>query len=174
MHLKPLMDDPDFSRIFDHWLSIRNGGSVPLRRDLDPSAIGPALPFVWLYDYLEEDGTYRCRLAGDHIREAFKHRMSGMLVDEIYTPDVAKIVRGYWDQIRNGPAVVFGVSKSPGRQSGGYLKSKRLMLPLAGDDGTIRQVFGITRYDFDSPDYDINKGVDGSELHVIACSDLDD
>lgn len=174
MHLRAQIKDPNFLRLYDHWQSIRMERPVPLRADIDPTAIGRSLRYVWLYEYLDEEDTYRCRLAGEHIQEAFKRSMSGLLINQIYSPDIAALVRGYWDKMRNARAIVHGESISPAKDDNTYLRSQRLMLPLASEDGAIRHIFGMTRYDFDTFDFDISTGIDGSHLDIIPCADLED
>lgn len=174
MQLRPLLKNPNFVRFYDHWLAIRQDNPVPSRSHVDPIAIGPALQYVWLYEYLPEQRNYRCRLAGEHIQDTFKNNMSGLMVDQIYRPDMAAVVMGYWNQIRETPAVIFGESVSPGKNPNRPLRSHRLILPLTGKDGTISQIFGITRYEFDTYNFDFNKGIDGSKLQVIPCAELED
>lgn len=173
MELRPLLDNPSFLRFYDHWLAIRNGRTVPLRSHIDPVEIGPELKFVWLYDYLDGERNYRCRLAGEHIQDAFKRRLSGLMVDQIYTPEIAATVMGYWDTIREMPAVVYGESVSP-TENHTQVRSTRLMLPLADEAGMVRQIFGMTQYDFDTADHDLPETIDGSDLRVIPCAELGD
>lgn len=174
MQLLPLLNNTAFQRFYNHWLSIRQGRTVPLHNHVDPVAIGPALKYVWLYEYIPDQQNYRCRLAGEHIQETFKRKMSGLMVDQIYRPDVAEVVKGFWEQIRRTPAVVFGDSVSPGNDQNRLLRSKRLMLPLADGTGAVTRIFGITCYDFDTHNFDFNKAIDGSELQIIPCAGLED
>ncbi|RED53596.1 PAS domain-containing protein [Aestuariispira insulae] len=145
---------------------------VPLRSQLDPVVIGPDLKYVWLYDYLPVDDNYRCRLAGEHIQDTHRKRLADLLIDEIYTPDIAAFVKGYWDTVRDKPAVIYGTAVSPG--GGRILRSERLMLPLGDSEGAVRQILGMSIYDFES-EVDAEHGphnIDDHDLQVFDCKDL--
>lgn len=164
------INHPSLRRFLEHWLEIRGDRLVPLRSQLDPVVIGPDLKFVWLYDYLPAEDSYRCRLAGEHIQDTHKRRLADLLIDEIYAPDVAAFVKGYWDTVRDKPAVIYGTAKRDADQSA--LQSERLMLPLCDLEGEVRQIFGMSIYDFDKEVDDHIHRIDDHDLKVFDVRDL--
>ena len=152
-------------------MDIRGKELVPLRSQLDPVVIGPDLKYVWLYDYLPAEDSYKCRLAGEHIQDSHKRRLADLLIDEIYSPDVAAFVKGYWDTVRDKPAVIYGTAKREGDHS--ILQSERIMLPLCDMEGDVRQILGMSIYDFDKELDDHIHRIDDHELMVFDVRELE-
>ena len=109
---------------------------------------------------------------GEHIQDTHRRRLAELLIDEIYTPDVAAFVKGYWDTVREKPAVIYGTAMSPG--GGRFLRSERLMLPLGDAEGVVRQILGMSIYDFESDIMgdEVQHRIDDHDLHVFDCGGI--
>lgn len=62
---------PTLRSLFRYWRSLSRDGALPLRRDLDPIAMRPFLPYLYLLDAGATPDDLRYRLAGTRIVEAF-------------------------------------------------------------------------------------------------------
>lgn len=62
---------PTLRGLFRYWRSLSRDGALPLRRDLDPIAMRPFLPHLYLLDAGAMPDDLRYRLAGTRIVEAF-------------------------------------------------------------------------------------------------------
>ena len=74
-------------------------GTIPLRKDIDPAEITALLPFVYLMELEDEPAVFRCRLAGTQLREAGGQEVTGRLLEEIYSPEMAAGVAAYYLEI---------------------------------------------------------------------------
>ena len=54
----------DIRTIYEHWKSLTSDGSLPSRRDIEPSAIVRLLPFIMLVDVEHPGPKFRYRLVG--------------------------------------------------------------------------------------------------------------
>src|SRR4051812_483181 len=74
--------------LFDHWMSLRRGRSIPDRSTLDCAAISTVLPYVWKCRLEAETGRFAFRLAGDEIRWLLRKPIAGATVEDLL-PNVA-------------------------------------------------------------------------------------
>ena len=126
--------------LFDHWMSLWSPGSVPRRSEIDPTAFPKALPHSWIYRF-EEDGDFRCVLAGEKINEAWGRSIKGMSSREIIGDD-HEVAHPRWLTVINQPAFLYTTQAELNMPK----KSERLVLPVAERDGSIRSVLGISCY----------------------------
>ena len=95
-----LEPEPDFrdgrlSRLFDYWLSKRNGGPAPGRADVRPSEIKPYLPVVHLIDVYDDPMRFRHRLVGTELVERTGRDVTGKWVDEsLYGSATGEVLDG--------------------------------------------------------------------------------
>jgi hypothetical protein len=80
--------------LFAYWCSLRSGGSMPPRREVDPRGMLRLLPTVSLVDVLRgEDLDYRVRLAGTGLYSVYGREITGRRLSDIYAPTAAE----YWN-----------------------------------------------------------------------------
>jgi hypothetical protein len=113
-----------------HWLEIRRGRPMPRRQDLDACAIPAVLPFLALYQYLPDERTFRCRLAGDAIYGAFGPPARGRLLAE-FMPSSATLEVPMRMTIEHS-SVIHGVGRF--LFAGSWIMAETILLPF-GDDG---------------------------------------
>lgn len=130
--------------VFLHWNKIRGNRAMPERREVDPAEIRRALCRVWIYER-EEDGEFRCRLAGEEINTAYGKPLQGRLAREMIGPKFDEIVEPRWNYVLDRGAFFHGYSV----ESAAGHPIERLCLPLADKDGRPKFVFGASHY-FDS------------------------
>jgi hypothetical protein len=74
--------------LFDTWMSLRGGRSIPDRSALDCAAISTLLPYVWICRLEPETGRFAFRLAGDEIRWLLGKPVAGAYVEDLL-PNIA-------------------------------------------------------------------------------------
>lgn len=130
--------------VFRHWNSARGAQAMPARRSIDPLEMHQALPRLWIYER-EDDGLFRCRIAGEEINAAYGRPIQGRLAREVIGPKFDEVVGPRFHYVLNNAAFYHGYSvESPSGQT-----IERICLPLADKDGVPRFVFGASQY-FDS------------------------
>jgi hypothetical protein len=140
------LGDPALLDMLEHWLklSAAEGGSVPNRARFDPTAIPTLLRHLQLHQR-EENGRFRCRLSGTAIVAALHRDATGTYLDEAIRPEaVGGRTRLFDRALETGmPLVYRGVIDVPGRGLKAY---QRLLLPLAGADGTPAFVLSVMAF----------------------------
>src|SRR3546814_15466946 len=80
--------------LFAYWASLRGGGRLPGRRDLDPAAMKRLLPTVSLIDVARRDPPdFRIRLAGTALYSVYGREITGRTLGEIYSTGAAAYLR---------------------------------------------------------------------------------
>ena len=76
----------DLERAYSYWSSLRGGGGLPRRQDLNPASIVTLLPKLNLVDVVEDAGArrYRHRLVGTGVVNLFRGDSTGRWFDEVY------------------------------------------------------------------------------------------
>lgn len=73
---------PLIQRTEKYWNQVRGEKAIPLKKDLNPGDIRDILPFVQLYDILDNAAAYRARLMGTQIVSYFKTNPTGRVFDK--------------------------------------------------------------------------------------------
>jgi hypothetical protein len=142
----PHLTQPVLRPVLDYWEEKRSGRRLPLRSDIDPLELKAYLPHLFLIDVLP-GAEFRYRLVGGEITERYGRNSTGRTVREIYAalPPIAEwltdmmlaVTRLARPVFASGPLTVIGKE---------HVLSEALHLPLADAAGTIKQIFGATRY----------------------------
>ena len=73
--------------LFAYWASLRAGGRLPGRRDIDPARFKRHLPTVSLIEVLREPLLdFRVRLAGTGLYGVYGGEITGRRLAEVYSP----------------------------------------------------------------------------------------
>ena len=78
-------------QLLDHYLEVRGEKRLPSRRDIDPVALGPVLPIIWVSQYDAAAGTFRYRLAGEDVNEVRGMSVAGRLLSDFVLPERFKV-----------------------------------------------------------------------------------
>lgn len=130
----------------DYWLSRRNGGTMPRRRDIDPVDIPWALSFIWLCDYLPEDRNFRYRLAGEAINEVFGRNVAGKRFHEVLSPKSAPFIRGRYLPVVDEPAIAHSAGAIY-RNADRPIVGERIIFPLSKEGDGADMLLGMTVYE---------------------------
>lgn len=143
----PTFRDPIFLLLLRHWAHNRVGLVMP-RQALDPAAIKPCLPHVWLYQYNHEDSTFVCRLSGEQVNDAWGVNMAGKRPEDFMPPESAAMANVIYRRILFTPALHVG-HRRIAPQNRQEKAAERLVVPLSDAHGRAYGIFGLSLYYFD-------------------------
>lgn len=127
--------------LFGYWASLRQGGRLPARRDIEPGGFKRLLPTVSLIDVDRDPLDFRLRLAGTGLYGVYGREITGRRLSEVYNTAAAD----YWrvelgKVVREGrPAV--GAHNLAWRGAS-HLSILWLRLPLASNGTDVDMILG--------------------------------
>lgn len=123
----------------DYWRDLPKTCGLPQARAVDPLAMKPALGHIMLLDVLDGGADFRYRVYGSRIAQHSGFDMTGKRTSEI---DTSKYVPVFFLCMYRAAMIrreaVYTRHNPPARVS--VRTWDRLLLPLAGDDGSVRRV----------------------------------
>jgi hypothetical protein len=128
--------------LFAYWASLRSGGRLPSRGDIDPIHFKRQLPTVSLIEVMREPLDFRMRLAGTGLYSVYGREITGRRLSEVYSPPALD----YWRRelveiVREGrPAV--GAHNLAWRGAS-HLSILWLRLPLAANGRDVNMILGF-------------------------------
>lgn len=139
------LGDPGLVAVHDHWLAGVRGERLPSRADIDPAALKPWLPRMFIVDV--EGGAYRFRLAGTELRRIFDRDVTGLTLAEVLPERMLADARRGYEQVRatRQPHLVELILDRDARPSFFY---RRLLLPLAADGTSVDRMVGVHTLEF--------------------------
>lgn len=142
----PVFRDPRFVILLRHWAEQRGGLLMP-RSALDPAAIKPCLPHIWLAQYQPAEDDFVFRLAGEQVNEAWGINVAGKRPRDFMPAASAVTAGGIYRRILFTPAVhvSFRRIEPSERQEKG---AERLVVPLSDADGGPWGIAGMSLYHF--------------------------
>ena len=139
----PEFGDRDLHTLLRYWLSLREDGQVPDRRDFDPARVPSLLSHFWIIQRQPDSGRYRFLLAGEQIRALFDRRVADIHVDELFEEHETAMHIAL-AEVLDTPAIHYAAG--PLYRAGMYpLHTERLALPMA-ENGEITCIYGVTLY----------------------------
>lgn len=148
----PVFRDLRFDLLLRHWAEHRPtvDGKPSLmmpRAMLDPVAVKPCLPHIWLAQYIAEDDSFLFRLAGEQVNEAWGASIIGKRSHDFMPQASADIARTIYRHILFTPALHVGYRRiEPAeRQEKG---AERLVVPLSDAEGRPWGIVGMSLYHF--------------------------
>ncbi len=166
----PSFRDPRFVILLRHWAEQRVGLRMP-RSALDPVAIKPCLPHIWMAQYLPDEDNFVFRLSGEQVNEAWGASITGKRPRDFMPPASALTAVGIYRRILFTPAVQvsFRRIEPSERQEKG---AERLVVPLSGADGSHWGIVGMSLYHFNPvTQADLPPSV-GPDVTYYPCQDL--
>lgn len=141
----PHVGDAKLARFLGHWAAARAGAAVPRRSAIDPGAIVPCLPYVFIYRYDRHAGDFTCSLSGEEINTAWGFSLIGKRQQDFMPPAIAAKLRVRFRLIVDTPAVLFTGFRG-GLALDGPKFVRRIIAPLLRDDDEPYGVLGISVY----------------------------
>jgi len=137
---------PRLRQLLEHYFEVRGDKRLPARQDIDPVALGPVLPVIWICDYEDAAGTFRYRLAGEDVNEIWGMSVAGRLLSDFVLPERFKVTNEAFLKVIHEEAALFA-SGPVYRCTDRIALGERLVLPLARDGVTADGLLGATERD---------------------------
>lgn len=164
-------------KAFRYWLNIRSDADLPTVDSLDPVEMVSFLPVVNLIDAVRRDAgalRFRHRLVGTELVERFHTEHTGAWFDDLYTPaHLVRVLPEYVAAVEERRPVFGDISLA--RDGSAILSYRRLLLPLAGAEGSVIRLMAV--FDFNDildplsdkdPSLPLHKAGRGSNLGYSA------
>ncbi len=144
---KAISESGHIGALYRYWLSLNNG-AAPARDQIDPAAIKPLLPHVYLVEFTTDPFRVHYRLSGTFTDEWNGFPLSGRYLDEFLVGDkygANRVVIDCYEQAWRSGEAVFGHYPWPTR--GGYKTDVKFGLFPLTFNGAVAQA--ISTEDFD-------------------------
>ncbi|WP_380052424.1 PAS domain-containing protein [Falsihalocynthiibacter sp. SS001] len=135
------MSYPAINAVIAYWDGLRAGRAVPMRSEVDPRGIEPALENAFILERIAP-GMARIRLAGAHMSDLMGMEVRGMPFTAFFCPTARKDMSDILEAVFNGPEIADitlesdkGIGKPP-------LSGKIVLLPLKSDLGDVTRILG--------------------------------
>lgn len=130
------IDATNLRALFDYWQSKCGQGRLPTRADLSPADIPRLLPYLYMLDVETDPLRFRFRLVGTRVCDWLGHDATGFYVDDPRQGDLDGGMTEIYRQVTESrvPRYVHRVIPELGSFAHVF---DRLILPLAGPDGTV-------------------------------------
>jgi hypothetical protein len=141
--------DPILHAALAYWQRLRQGESLPRRRDIDPSAIPRLLPHLQLIEVVDGGVRFRYRLVGTALVTAFGKEYTGQYLDELFGGErLAHASHIYATVCAQRRAVFLRSRYSTARNI--ELMASRLYMPLSDDGASVNVIFGALTFQWGS------------------------
>lgn len=134
---------PQLRFLLDHWSTLADGGTPPNYRQIDPSAMRPALGYVMLLDAVDGGRDFRYRLYGSLIARASDLDMTGRLLsDHPASSYVTEFGLAVYRAALQRPRPIY-TERTPAAAER-TTRWQRLALPLVDDAGRVTRLLAGT------------------------------
>ena len=127
---------PMLHELFEHWQGLHRGRALPARADLDPTAIKPMLPYLYMVDVSYQPLRFRYRLVGTAMVEFTGRDVTGRFVDEETYGAALAPIRRLFEIVVETRGPVGGRGRTVWIQGGEWREVESLVLPMSSD-GTV-------------------------------------
>lgn len=137
----PQATAPDPEALRRYWAGQRRGRDIPHRSAIDPRAIEPLLPHVFIAERIAP-GLARLRVAGTHLGDLMGMEVRGMPLSALVTPCCRDALALALVELFDGPATLRLRLLSEGGAGRAALTGTLLILPLSSDLGDVSRALG--------------------------------
>ena len=137
---------PTITALYQYWLGIHPAAGLPGRQHVDPCAVAPLLPHVFMVDVARDPLRFKYRLIGTEYVRLIGKDVTGRYLDEVHPGFHGMVLRQYVDAAElNRPAYRKGpvLYANPDRR---YLGMERLLVPLARNGAEVDMLLGAVVY----------------------------
>lgn len=128
-------------QVFAYWASLRRGGKLPCRADIQPQDLKRLLPTVSLIDVSHAPLDYRLRLAGTGLYSVYGREITGRGLHDVYSREAADYWRAELDKVVLGRKPSVGCHNLAWRGAS-HVSLLWMRLPLASDGKTVDMILG--------------------------------
>lgn len=127
--------------LFAYWASLRQGGRLPARAQINPGQFKRHLPTVSLIDVRRNPRDYRLRLAGTGLYGVYGGEITGKRLEEVYSDEAAGYWREHLDRVVDDRRPGVGCHSMAWRGAT-HLSILWIRLPLASDGQHVDMILG--------------------------------
>jgi hypothetical protein len=127
--------------LFAYWASLRAGGRLPARSDIDPARFKRHLPTISLTDVRRDPLDFRIRLAGTGLHSVYAREITGRRLADIYSPPALDYWRSELGQVVREQRPAVG-AHNLGWCGAPHLSILWLRLPLSTDGRDVDMILG--------------------------------
>ena len=167
----PALDHPLLRRLLRHWAERRDGPVMP-RDAIEPAAIRPCLPHVYLMRYRAESDDFLCTLSGEKVNEAWGQSLIGKRPQDFMPADSAALAQVIYRRITLMPAVHVGHRATTDTDPAQHKAADRLVVPLGDGAGRPWGLFGLSLYYFNPFTEAGNSPYVGPDVTYYPCAAL--
>lgn len=166
----PSFTDSRFRLFLRHWAERRVGQVAP-RTAIDPAALKPCLPHVYLMRYDQPNDTFVCTLSGEKVNEAWGTTLIGKRPQDFMPASSAALATEIYRRIVLTPTLHvghrhFGPLERPEKAA------ERIVVPLSDSEGRPYGLFGLSLYHFNPITEAEYAPHVGSNVTDYLCADL--
>ncbi|MFT5065673.1 MAG: hypothetical protein ACJAWC_002284 [Yoonia sp.] len=132
---------PVLRQLEQHWQSLRAQGPIPARNEVNPDAIGSALPWTFVLQRVAP-GVARMRVAGQKLHDILQMDPRGMPVSAFFGPDDRSTLAVHLEMAFIDPAIVALPLFSPATLMRKKVTGQILLMPLVDNQGDVSRVLG--------------------------------
>ncbi|WP_218048663.1 PAS domain-containing protein [Curvivirga aplysinae] len=167
--MRELIKNGLLRNLYNHWCDCRSSHVVPFRSSIDLTRIPDVFSHLAIFEFIPQEETYVCRLAGDIVQKTYKKSLAGKNIDEIFSNEISALLSSYFDTVRNHTSVASGKAVS--------LDEKRvelILLPLANVEGEIVQILSAQVCDYDIEQTAFDFAADDFIFRSFECRNIED
>ena len=128
--------------LFAYWASLRAGGRLPGRRDLNPGSFKRHLPTISLTDVIREPLDFRVRLAGTGLYGLYGGEITGRRIEEVYSGSAVDYWKTELRQVVHEGRPAVGAHNLSWRGAS-HLSILWLRLPLSSNGRDVDMILGF-------------------------------
>jgi len=139
---------PALQAVFAYWSGLEAAAGLPLRSSMSPMDMPrESLPRVFLIEFLDDEETYRLRLQGTYMVDAYQQDFTGRKMVDAEMPGISKSVTlKLLKKMRADRAPQHFYGPTEFRFTDFYTDHEQILLPLI--DGTGRITMALGAIDF--------------------------
>lgn len=127
--------------LFAYWTSLREGGRLPARAQINPGQFKRHLPTVSLIDVRRNPRDYRLRLAGTGLYGVYGGEITGKRLEQVYSDEAAAYWREHLDKVVDERKPGVGCHSMAWRGAT-HVSILWIRLPLASDGRHVDMILG--------------------------------
>ena len=131
----------ELHELLAYWASLRHGGRIPCRADIDPCGFKRLLPTVSLIDVKHDPRDYRLRLAGTGLYTVYGGEITGKRLTDVYAAPAAEYWRSELDKVVDERKPQVG-QHSLAWRGAHHVNLLWLRLPLASNGRDVDMILG--------------------------------
>jgi len=142
----PVVENEKLRQLFDYWLGMVSGLTPPRKADIDPMAIPRLLPHIWIQEHVPGTTEFRCRLAGEDVKDRYAVDIIGPLFSEVIGDKAWALVSEQYMLSINTPGICHSIGPVYMHTIERMGIGERILMPLQNNEGVNAFILGATIY----------------------------